>query len=270
MSSRLLHSIGKSCLRHQPVGLLGVPLCSAAFEPLAKQLNSIARCFATYNPTSLAQSSLHDQCNQSVACSPQSHASLSWHARQLTNIKGFTSFSSRSQAADVQSSGINPLMQTPAPAARGSVFVPPLAAAVQQDRTAQAVLRKTKISPKKLNEFARLIRRMHIDDALVQCQVAPNKAAKLCYKLLLSAKDNAEKDKGLDPEKLRIDRAFVGKGQHSKRMNTHARGRSGVRHVYRSHLTIILTEGKLKRVTRFRPPNAQWNKHKRSVAASVA
>ncbi len=91
-----------------------------------------------------------------------------------------------------------------------------------------------------------------------------------CVQLLLSAKDNAEKDKGLDPEKLRIDRAFVGKGQHSKRMNTHARGRSGVRHVYHSHLTIILAEGKLKRVTRFRPPNAQWNKHKRSVPASVA
>ncbi len=76
-------------------------------------------------------------------------------------------------------------MQTPAPATRGSVFVPPLAAALQQDRTAQAVLRKTKISPKKLNEFARLIRRMHIDDALVQCSVAPNKAAKLCYKVWL-------------------------------------------------------------------------------------
>ncbi|KAL0037212.1 hypothetical protein WJX79_006356 [Trebouxia sp. C0005] len=199
MSSKILHSIGKTCLRHQP---------------------------------------------------------------------GFTS--SRSQAEDAQPAGINPLMQTPAPATRGSVFVPPLATALQQARTAQAVLRKTKISPKKLNEFARLIRRMHIDDALVQCQIAPNKAAKLCYKLLLSAKDNAEKDKGLDPEKLRIDRAFVGKGQHSKRMNTHARGRSGVRHVYHSHLTIILAEGQLKRVTRFRPPNAQWNKHKRSIPASVA
>ena len=88
--------------------------------------------------------------------------------------------------------------------------------------------------------------------------------------LLLSAKDNAEKDKGLDPEKLRIDRAFVGKGQHFKRMNTHARGRSGVRHVYHSHLTIVLAEGKLKRVTRFRPPNAQWNKNKRTQIASAA
>lgn len=87
---------------------------------------------------------------------------------------------------------------------------------------------------------------------------------------LLSARDNAQKDKGLDPEKLRINKAFVGKGQHSKRMNTHARGRSGVRLVYHAHLTIILAEGRSKRVTRFRPPNAQWNKNKRKHAASTA
>lgn len=82
--------------------------------------------------------------------------------------------------------------------------------------------------------------------------------------LLLSAKDNAEKDKGLDPDKLRVDRAFVGKGQYAKRMNTHARGRSGVRHVYHAHLTIVLVEGSLKRVTQFRPPNAQWHKNRRT------
>lgn len=86
------------------------------------------------------------------------------------------------QIPDTPAAGINPLMQTPAPAFPGSASTPK-DAAVQPNRTAQAVLRKTKISPKKLNEFARLIRRMHIDDALVQCQVAPNKAAKLCYKV---------------------------------------------------------------------------------------
>ena len=87
------------------------------------------------------------------------------------------------QAPDTSVAGINPLMQTPAPVFTGSGSTSK-DAAVQPNRTAQAVLRKTKISPKKLNEFARLIRRMHIDDALVQCQVAPNKAAKLCYKVI--------------------------------------------------------------------------------------
>ena len=85
------------------------------------------------------------------------------------------------QAAENEASGINPLMQTPAPAST-TVFALP-GADSEGERTAQAVLRKQRISPKKLNEFARLIRRKHIDDALVQCQVAPNKAAKLCYKV---------------------------------------------------------------------------------------
>lgn len=70
-------------------------------------------------------------------------------------------------------------MQTPGPA----IQLPTPEADSAAPHTAQAVLRKTKISPKKLNEFAKLVRRLHIDDALVQCQVAPNKAAKLCYKV---------------------------------------------------------------------------------------
>ena len=77
--------------------------------------------------------------------------------------------------------GLNPLMQTPTPAGQ----VPASGAEQAPLQTAQAVLRKTKISPKKLNEFAKLVRRKHIDDALVQCQVAPNKAAKLCYKVCI-------------------------------------------------------------------------------------
>ena len=70
-------------------------------------------------------------------------------------------------------------MQTPGP----TFQLPTPEADSAAPPTAQAVLRKTKISPKKLNEFAKLVRRLHIDDALVQCQVAPNKAAKLCYKV---------------------------------------------------------------------------------------
>lgn len=91
-----------------------------------------------------------------------------------------------------------------------------------------------------------------------------------CVQLLLSAKDNAEKDKGLDPDKLRVDRAFVGRGQNFKRANYHARGRTGTRHVYHAHLTIILAEGNLKRVTQFRPPNAQWHKNRRSSFAHAS
>ena len=43
-----------------------------------------------------------------------------------------------------------------------------------------AVLRGIHISPKKMNHFATLVRRMHVDDALAQCRLSPKKAAKIC------------------------------------------------------------------------------------------
>ena len=99
--------------------------------------------------------------------------------------------------------------------------------------------------------------------------LACNCQRSILLQLLLSAKDNAVKDKGLDAEKLVVNRAFVGQGQHFKRLSMHARGRSGTRHKYHSHLTIILAEGPLKRVTQFRPPNAQWNANKRFPASML-
>jgi len=261
MRSSLLQNLSNICLRNASASPACPSACVSA-ELLAARLNTLTRGYRT--------DSVSDCCPPYCsAWHRHDRASLLLAPQQLLSLNGFTSSTPTWQDTDTPVAGINPLMQTPAPASSGSTFVPQ-AAAVQPNRTAQAVLRKTKISPKKLNEFAKLIRRMHIDDALVQCQLAPKKAAKLCYKLLLSAKDNAEKDKGLDPDKLRVDRAFVGRGQNFKRMNTHARGRSGTRLVYHAHLTIILAEGSLKRVTQFRPPNAQWNKNRRTSPRLIA
>ncbi|KAL3144043.1 hypothetical protein ABBQ32_003843 [Trebouxia sp. C0010 RCD-2024] len=258
MRSSLLQSLSNICLRSVSPFPACPPACISG-EVLAASVNTLTRGFRTESGSGFCP----------PCCSACSHVGHR-HDRdgsllipqQLLSLKHFTSSTSTWQDAVVPVAGINPLMQTPGPASSSAKV--PQAAAAPENRTAQAVLRKTRISPKKLNEFAKLIRRMHIDDALVQCQVAPKKAAKLCYKLLLSAKDNAEKDKGLDPDKLRVDRAFVGRGQNFKRMNTHARGRSGVRLVYHAHLTIILAEGSLKRVTQFRPPNAQWHKNRQT------
>lgn len=45
------------------------------------------------------------------------------------------------------------------------------------------MLRKTHISPQKLNDFARVLRRLHVEDALIQCEVSPKKAARICRKV---------------------------------------------------------------------------------------
>ena len=48
---------------------------------------------------------------------------------------------------------------------------------------AGAKLRDISMSEKKLNYFAKLIRRMHVDDALAQCSLQPKKAAGICAKV---------------------------------------------------------------------------------------
>ena len=50
----------------------------------------------------------------------------------------------------------------------------------------------------------------------------------------------------------------MGKGRHLKRTSLHGRGRSGVKHKYRSHLTVVLKEDELvQRKTRVRPMLAE-------------
>lgn len=48
---------------------------------------------------------------------------------------------------------------------------------------AGAKLRDISISEKKLNYFAKLIRRMHVEDALAQCKLQPKKAGAICAKV---------------------------------------------------------------------------------------
>ena len=49
--------------------------------------------------------------------------------------------------------------------------------------TARAVLRDIPISAKKLAMWTDVVRRKHINDAIVQCEMAHKKAAKICLKV---------------------------------------------------------------------------------------
>lgn len=66
-------------------------------------------------------------------------------------------------------------IQNPLSAAVPSASGPP------RDRVAHAILRDARISPQKLDDFVRVIRRLHVDEALVQCQISVKKAAKLVH-----------------------------------------------------------------------------------------
>ena len=74
---------------------------------------------------------------------------------------------------------LNPLLQTPIP----DTGQQDQAGTPAPRHTAQAVLRQARISPIKLNQFAEVIRRLHISDTLSQCRLSPRKSARLCYKV---------------------------------------------------------------------------------------
>ncbi|KDD75223.1 hypothetical protein H632_c799p1 [Helicosporidium sp. ATCC 50920] len=98
------------------------------------------------------------------------------------------------------------------------------------------------ISPRKLNEFAKVVRNLGLQDAIVQCRISIKKSARMVHDALMAARKSALEDNGLDAEKLSVAEAWVGKGQYLRRVSYHAKGVAGRRHRYRSHLTIVLKQ----------------------------
>ncbi|KAI8112130.1 hypothetical protein M9434_003454 [Picochlorum sp. BPE23] len=164
---------------------------------------------------------------------------------------------------EATSSGMNPLQQVPVAqkdTGREQLAFSPSKAG---EKRARAILRGARIGPRKLNTFVDVLRGLHIEDALIQCQVHHKKAARMCEKLLRSAKANAVTNHGLDPENLKVEQAWVGKGQYLRRISIHGRGRSGVMHKTRSHLTVILKEEATPRRTKIIPMLQERKKWRR-------
>lgn len=109
---------------------------------------------------------------------------------------------------------------------------------------AKVVLRSVRISPRKLNLVAGLIRGMKVSDALVQLTFSSRRIADDVKKALQSAIANAENNHQLDVDNLVVKEAYVGKSIVMKRFHTRARGR-GVRIMKPfSNLTIVVKESK--------------------------
>ncbi|KAG0466114.1 hypothetical protein HPP92_017694 [Vanilla planifolia] len=106
----------------------------------------------------------------------------------------------------------------------------------------QAIKKNIKQSPKKVNLVAKLVRGMRVEDALLQLQVLVKRAAKTVYQVIHSARANASHNHGLDPDKLIVAEAFVGKGLYLKRISFHAKGRSGIRVRPKCRLTVVVRE----------------------------
>ncbi|MDP2624595.1 MAG: 50S ribosomal protein L22 [Candidatus Peregrinibacteria bacterium] len=101
-----------------------------------------------------------------------------------------------------------------------------------------AHLRKTRISPKKANLVAGMVRNMPVDEALAVLKHTPKKGAKILYKVIQSARSNAENNFKQDPETLIIKEIIVTQGPTNKRWQPVSRGRAHPILKRTSHITV--------------------------------
>jgi large subunit ribosomal protein L22 len=113
---------------------------------------------------------------------------------------------------------------------------------VLKDNEAQAVGRMVRISPRKLNLVAGLIRGKKASVALADLTFSRKRIAVTVKKLLESAIANAENNHDLDVDNLVVAEAHVGKALVLKRWTPRARGRVGRIQKPFSNITIVVRE----------------------------
>lgn len=119
-------------------------------------------------------------------------------------------------------------------------------AVVRQPNEAKAVLRNLRTSPIKLNQVAKMIRGMRVEQARTQLTFSGRRIAKDVKKLLDSAIANAENNHNLNIDDLVVKEAYVGKAMVMKRFSARARGRGARILKPYSNLTIVLREEESK------------------------
>ncbi len=110
------------------------------------------------------------------------------------------------------------------------------------DNEAKAVTRNLRVSPRKLNLVAGLIRGKKVDNALAELEFSRKRIAQDVRKCVMSAVANAENNHGLDVNELVVAEAHVGKNLVMKRFHARGRGRaSGIMKPF-SQITVIVRE----------------------------
>jgi large subunit ribosomal protein L22 len=107
---------------------------------------------------------------------------------------------------------------------------------------ARAVLRYTRISPRKIEIILDLIRNKPVDIAMAILKNTPKAACEELEKLLASAIANAENNLNLDKNNLIVSECFVCPGPIMKRIRPRAQGRAFRILKRSSHVTIVLKE----------------------------
>jgi large subunit ribosomal protein L22 len=107
---------------------------------------------------------------------------------------------------------------------------------------AQAIVSNLRVSPRKLNLVAALIRDLPAQRALNTLTFSKRRIADQVRKALQSAITNAENNHQLDVDRLFVSRAEVGRSIVMRRFHARGRGRAARVEKWFSHLKIVVAE----------------------------
>ncbi len=110
------------------------------------------------------------------------------------------------------------------------------------DTEAQCVLSNLRVSPRKLNLVAGLIRNKPASKAVADLTFSKRRIAHAVRKALESAIANAENNHQLDVDQLVVTRAEVGRSVVMRRFHARGRGRAARIEKWFSHLKIVVAE----------------------------
>ncbi len=107
---------------------------------------------------------------------------------------------------------------------------------------ARAIVKHVRITPRKVQLVANLIRGKKIDEALAILKYTPRAAAPIIEKLVRSAMANAENNYGMNVDDLYISEIYANQGPIMKRYRPRAFGRAAAIKKRTSHIGIVLKE----------------------------
>ena len=110
------------------------------------------------------------------------------------------------------------------------------------DNEAQAIVSNIRVSPRKLNLVAGLIRNQPAATAVATLTFSKRRIAQQVKKALESAIANAENNHQLDVDRLVVSRAEVGRSVVMRRFHARGRGRAARVEKWFSHLKIVVAE----------------------------
>jgi large subunit ribosomal protein L22 len=105
-----------------------------------------------------------------------------------------------------------------------------------------AILKNVPMSAQKMREVVRQVQGLGALEAMAVLQIVPRKGARLVSKVLRSAIANAENNKNLKPETLRVKEAVAGAATTLKRFTPKARGSAGPILKRRCHIRITVSD----------------------------